>query len=257
MAQESKTRESDRQQAEPPVAATASAVAKGDVARLVADFHEVLYRYAYRLSGSTSDAEDLTQQVFLTAQQKLGQLREADCVRSWLFTVLRNCYFKGYRRHTALLASNLDLDIDSIPAKAIDDEIDGELLQQAINELADEFKLVVVLFYFEQRSYREIAELLAIPTGTVMSRLSRAKSHLRKRLFEADNRNAKAETERPRSAIDVLASDALNGGVAPSSGAPEVSVARTKRVGERPPLDTLAGKLTDPPPAVNPIISRT
>ena len=60
--------------------------------------------------------------------------------------------------------------------------VDAEELQQAINTLGDEFKIVVLMFYFEHRSYREIAELLDIPSGTVMSRLARAKAHLRRRL---------------------------------------------------------------------------
>ena len=55
-----------------------------DIARLVAEHHAAVYRYAYRLSGSVPDGEDLTQEVFLTAQQKLGQLRDPARARSWL-----------------------------------------------------------------------------------------------------------------------------------------------------------------------------
>jgi RNA polymerase sigma-70 factor (ECF subfamily) len=65
--------------------------------------------------------------------------------------------------------------------------VDKEALQAAINGLPDEFKLVVVMFYFEQRSYKEIAEQLRIPIGTVMSRLTRAKSRLRACLLETSN----------------------------------------------------------------------
>ena len=61
-----------------------------DIAGLVADHHQAVYTYAYRLAGSVPEAEDLTQQVFLVAQQKLGQLRKAGSARSWLFTILRN-----------------------------------------------------------------------------------------------------------------------------------------------------------------------
>src|SRR5690606_34165254 len=64
------------------------------LAQLVAEHHQSLYRYAYRLSGSAADAEDLVQQVFLVAHQKLDQIRDAQSVRAWLFTVLRNCYLK-------------------------------------------------------------------------------------------------------------------------------------------------------------------
>ena len=63
-----------------------------DIAQLVAEHHQAVYAYAFRLSGSVPDAEDLTQQVFLAAQRKLGQLRNLESVRSWLFAILRNCF---------------------------------------------------------------------------------------------------------------------------------------------------------------------
>jgi RNA polymerase sigma-70 factor (ECF subfamily) len=155
-----------------------------DVDHLVVDHHQALYRYAYRLSGSAADAEDLTQQVFLTAQQKIDQVRSADCARGWLFTVLRNCYLKSRRQRRPLSAGSMDLDVNSIPAQTVP-AIDREALQRAINSLDDQFKTVLLAFYFEHRSYREIAEILDIPPGTVMSRLSRAKAHLRNQLTAA------------------------------------------------------------------------
>lgn len=157
-----------------------------DITQLVADYHQPLYRYAYRLTGSTADAEDLAQQVFLIAQQKLRQLRQSKSVRSWLFAILRNCYLKSFRHRGPLSLAASNFDIESVPEKVLDQQVDSEQLQLAINELPEEFKLVVLMFYFEQRSYREIAETLQIPAGTVMSRLSRAKGHLRQRLFVPD-----------------------------------------------------------------------
>lgn len=154
--------------------------------QLVAEHHEALYRYAYRLTGSPADAEDLTQQVFLVASQKLDQVRSAECIRSWLYAVLRNGYLRGKRRPIPLAASSLAIDLERLPEQVLLDEIDREQLQQAIDELPDEFKLVVLMFYFEDCSYREIAARLELPIGTVMSRLSRAKGHLRRRLLSAD-----------------------------------------------------------------------
>ena len=69
-----------------------------DVAQLVADYHVAVYRYAYRLTGSSVEAEDLTQQVFLIAVEKIDQVRDRQRVRSWLFTVLRRCFLKQCRR---------------------------------------------------------------------------------------------------------------------------------------------------------------
>jgi RNA polymerase sigma-70 factor (ECF subfamily) len=163
----------------------AEGAAPQDIARMVADHHQALYRYAYRLTGSAADAEDLTQQVFLIAQQKSNQLRQAECVRSWLFTILRNCYLKSQRQRLPLPTAHYDFDINAIPEEVIESNIDSEQLQAAINALGDEFKLVVLMFYFEHRSYRDIAEALAVPPGTVMSRLARAKAHLRHFLCEA------------------------------------------------------------------------
>ncbi len=166
-----------------------------DVGQLVAEHHASLYRYAYRLAGSAADAEDLTQQVFLIAQQKLSQLRNADCVRGWLFTVLRNCYLKDRRQRTPISAATAALDVDAIAEEAVEHEIDGERLQAAIDSLEDDFKTTLLLFYFEHRSYREIAEVLGIPIGTVMSRLARAKARLRGQLCDAAESQAPNQVE--------------------------------------------------------------
>lgn len=154
-----------------------------DIRTLVVDHHGDVYRYAYRLTGREVDAEDLTQQTFLIAQQRLHQVRQPDRVVSWLLAILRSCYLKSRSKSIPLVASSVELDIDSIPDSTTDDSIDEEALQAALDELPDEFKLVVVMFYFEQRSYKEIAEQLQIPVGTVMSRLTRAKGRLRARLL--------------------------------------------------------------------------
>lgn len=157
-----------------------------DLAQLVAEHHEALYRYAYRLSGSAADAEDLTQQVFLVAQQKLAQIRQPDAARSWLYTVLRHCFLKGRSGRRPLPATSCDLDLSAIAAEVDDRPIDGEELQAALAGLSDDFRAVVLMFYFEELSYKEIAAALQLPTGTVMSRLARAKAQLRGRLLAAE-----------------------------------------------------------------------
>jgi RNA polymerase sigma-70 factor (ECF subfamily) len=166
-----------------------------DLARLVADHHGVLYRYAFRLTGSAPDAEDLTQQTFLVAQQKLGQLRDAENARAWLFTVLRNGYLKSFRKAVPQTAASIDLDVEALAAEETDEPFDRELLQRALDQLPDDFRLVVVMFYFEERSYREIAAELEVPIGTVMSRLARAKAGLR-RLLHAEAPQVVLATEK-------------------------------------------------------------
>lgn len=157
-----------------------------DIERLVAEHYVAVFRYAYRLSGRAADAEDLTQQTFLTAQQKLVQLRQAEAARAWLYAVLRRHYLRWSQQrgnHPLALADGEAQRLTVAPPQTID----REELQAALDRLPDEFKLVVLMFYFEECSYREIASRLEIPIGTVMSRLARAKRRLRARLGAADD----------------------------------------------------------------------
>ncbi|MCA9115380.1 MAG: sigma-70 family RNA polymerase sigma factor [Planctomycetaceae bacterium] len=148
---------------------------------LVEQHYVPLYRYACRLSGSTADAEDLTQQTFLTAQKKLDQLRSDEGARSWLFTILRNLFLRSVRGAAGRGVISLDQVAEPVEA-APATEIDSEQLQAVLNEIAEEFRLPLLMFYFEELSYREIAEQLDIPIGTVMSRLARGRTWLRRRL---------------------------------------------------------------------------
>ena len=153
-----------------------------NIGRLVESHYALLYRYAYRLSGSAADAEDLTQQTFLSAQAHLDQLRDTAQAKNWLCTILRHCYLKSLRKkkgRTAASVENLDELAVAVPNGS---DVDSEKLQLALDLLPDEFKIPLVLFYFKEFSYKEIAQQLEVPLGTVMSRLSRAKAFLKKHL---------------------------------------------------------------------------
>jgi RNA polymerase sigma-70 factor, ECF subfamily len=158
------------------------------VESLVADYHAALYRYAFRLAGTQPDAEDLVQQTFLMAQQRIHQLRDPQRARQWLFAVLRNVFLKSCRRTPPVDATSLEVAPENWPEPASeeDQDFDTEQLQQALRELPDESRLILVMFYFEQASYKEIAEQLNLKMGTVMSRLARAKEKLRRRLTRQD-----------------------------------------------------------------------
>jgi RNA polymerase sigma-70 factor (ECF subfamily) len=153
------------------------------VQSLVDEHYEALYRYAYRLSGATADAEDLVQEAFCRAQEKLGQLREPERAEAWLFSILRNMYLHRLRiaQHSRLVPLN-DLDEVTEPPENLP-EIEPHKLQEALNELPEIFRTPIIMFYFEEFSYRDIAEQMEVPLGTVMSRLARAKTYLRSRLF--------------------------------------------------------------------------
>ncbi len=167
-----------------------------DIAQLVRDHYQVVFRCAYRLTGTVPDAEDLTQQVFLLAQQKLGQVRKIESLRSWLLIILKNCFLKSCQRKRTTPPGGLRVSVDTIPARAAwENGIDQERLQSALDQLPPHYRLVLVLFYFQECSYREIAEQLHMPMGTVMSRLARAKGYLRAKLFELE-RAAGARSEK-------------------------------------------------------------
>ena len=152
------------------------------IADLVREHATFLYRFAYRLSGSAHDAEDLTQQTFLAAHRHLGQLREADKTRAWLVAILRNAYRRSFRRQGAAEVRPLDDIPEPMEVARPDPVVDEEQLQSALGDLPEEFRSVIILYYVEHLSYRQIAEMLEIPIGTVMSRLSRGKAVLRRRL---------------------------------------------------------------------------
>jgi RNA polymerase sigma-70 factor, ECF subfamily len=152
------------------------------MAALIDEHYALVYRYAYRLCGTVADAEDLTQQTFLTAQAKRDQLRDPQAARGWLCAIARHAFLRGRRQpHRALpLWDGIEPRSEPSPPE----EIDEAMLQGALAELPEEFRTPVVLFYFEGFSYKEIAGRLQVPLGTVMSRLSRAKAHLRERLTD-------------------------------------------------------------------------
>ena len=157
-----------------------------NVERLVEEHYSSLYRYAYRLTGSEADAEDLTQETFCKAQMNLGQLREAARTKSWLFSILRNAYL--HRLRTEKNQPTLPLDFAGDvpdPTPETLPEADPEVLQAALSELPEVYRTPILLYYFEDFSYRDIAEQMDLPIGTVMSRLARARGWLRARLFPA------------------------------------------------------------------------
>ncbi|MBI3464320.1 MAG: sigma-70 family RNA polymerase sigma factor [Planctomycetes bacterium] len=154
-----------------------------DVRSLVDQHYELLYRYAFHLAGSVADAEDLTQETFCTAQAKIGQLRSAEGARAWLCRILRNHYLSSLRKGTAIPLQSLDeLAEEPESTDGLIGDIDIERLHRVLGELPESFRTPLILFYFEEFSYRQIADQMRVPLGTVMSRLARAKAYLRSRL---------------------------------------------------------------------------
>lgn len=155
----------------------------GGLHQLIDAHYQALYRYAYRLSGSAADAEDLTQEAFGKAIARLGQLREPDRAKAWLFRILRNAYLHRVRDQKRHKVVPLDAvgDLAERPGDEVPD-IDPARLQLALNDLDEAFRTPIILYYFEDFSYRDIADQMDLPIGTVMSRLARGKAYLRSAL---------------------------------------------------------------------------
>ncbi len=153
-----------------------------DANALIDTHYRSLYRYAYRLSGSAADADDLVQETFSKALPRLATLREVERAKAWLFRILRNAYLyriRNEKRDRYIPVENLDE--FSVPESTVP-AVDSAVLQEALNELDESFRTPLILFYFEEFSYRDIADQMDLPIGTVMSRLARAKNFLRSKL---------------------------------------------------------------------------
>jgi RNA polymerase sigma-70 factor (ECF subfamily) len=160
---------------------------RSSLEKLVDEHYQSLYCYAFRLSGSAADAEDLTQESFCKAQENLSQLRDAGKIKAWLFRILRNTYLQNLRDDAKRPLVNLE-SVKNVPDHVAQDSagIDPEQMQQALADLPEGFRTPVILYYQKDFSYRQIAEHMDIPLGTVMSRLSRAKTYLRDRLLQPE-----------------------------------------------------------------------
>ena len=158
---------------------------------------DAAYRMAWALTGNHAEADDLVQETFARALRAFGQFElRAYGARPWLLTILRNVFYTecNRRRHEASLPDDVGFDdfadrhsstttepstIDSINWELIDDE-----LNQAVAGLQPEYRMVLLLWAFENLSYQEIADVCECALGTVMSRLHRARQQIKHHLGE-------------------------------------------------------------------------
>jgi RNA polymerase sigma-70 factor (ECF subfamily) len=153
--------------------------------RLLAEL-DALYRTARYLTGDPALAEDIVQEVSLKAIQSQHTFRRGANFRPWIFAILRHTltdYYRYEHTHPAPISLALDDPEMSTPGPSSDSHIFkyvlDEEIEQALNKLPDEMRLAVLLADIEEFSYREIAETLAWPLGSVMSRLHRGRQKLR------------------------------------------------------------------------------
>jgi RNA polymerase sigma-70 factor (ECF subfamily) len=144
-----------------------------------------IFRLARRLSGDGDVASDLTQETFLQAWRSFHRFEPGTNCRAWLYRILLNVWSHERRRRTRdpVVLGNDPVDVELASADPpIPDDLDGTQVLEAVNRLPAAHRSIVILADVEDLSYREIAEILQIPIGTVMSRLSRARRALRQEL---------------------------------------------------------------------------
>jgi RNA polymerase sigma factor (sigma-70 family) len=159
-------------------------VNEADYEQAVATHYEALYAFGYSLAGNEDDAGELTQEAYSRLLTRGGQLREHSKIKSWLFTTLYRV-FLGWKDRRARLPhfeiSSVERELPAILPEDVD-VLRIEAVREALLELEEHYRTPLMLFYLNDHSYEEIARLLDVPIGTVMSRLSRAKALLRQRL---------------------------------------------------------------------------
>jgi len=157
---------------------------------IVDSFYEPLYRFAYSLAKEPNGAADLTQQTFYIFAEKGHQIRDRSKVKSWLFTTLHREFLKQRRRSQRMVVVEDTEPLMEVPSTQTSEEnarkMDGATVIEALSELEDIYRAPLTLFYLQQVSYKEIAEILDVPIGTVMSRLSRGKDQLRRYITSKD-----------------------------------------------------------------------
>lgn len=158
--------------------------------QLVDAHYTALYRFALSLARNGADAGDLVQQTFFIWATKGGDLRDRSKAKSWLFTTLYREFLRGRRRdQRATSLEDFAGGADQIASEDLDRtaRLDAATVMTALQGVEEVFRAPLTLFYLQDLSYQEIAAVLDVPIGTVMSRLSRGKAQLRATLAKEES----------------------------------------------------------------------
>lgn len=181
--------------------------------RLALPYLESLYNTALRMARNAQDAEDLVQETFLRAYRGYHQFTPGTNLKAWLFRILKNAFINEYRKRRSApveedfsgIEESFESRIDRDRAAAIPNPEEEALarsldegVQQALAELPEDYRMAIVLADLEGFSYKEIAEILEVPIGTVMSRLYRGRKQLEEALLRyARDKNYFAADQEP------------------------------------------------------------
>jgi RNA polymerase sigma-70 factor (ECF subfamily) len=172
-----------------------------EFAELAMPYMSALYSAALRMTRNPSDAEDLVQETYLKAYRAFATFRDGTNLKAWLYKILTNTFINSYRSKKRR-PEQVELDdtedfylfrrLGGLEAVAATRSAETELLdampddivKRALEDLPEQFRMAVMLADVEGFSYKEIAEIMEVPIGTVMSRLHRGRKQLQKRLWD-------------------------------------------------------------------------
>ena len=174
--------------------------AAADFKSLLEPVLEPAYRTAYHLTRNEADAEELVQEAALLAFKGFGRFKPGTNFKAWFFTILRNRFISTYRKKQReiktveledapelyMYTKSMELGLSaqtSEPAKYVIEQLDAEQVATALSELPMEFREAATLYFTQDMSYHDIAEVLGVPVGTVRSRLHRGRKLLQKKLW--------------------------------------------------------------------------
>jgi RNA polymerase sigma-70 factor (ECF subfamily) len=147
-----------------------------------------LYNFAHWLTQDAAEAEDLVQEAYAKALRGFSGFQVGTNFRAWMFRILRNTFLTSRRGLKSAAVEDRELDAMAsnhpTPEAILIQQADRELVQEALAQLAVPFREILLLCEVEEMSYEEIAQVLAVPIGTVMSRLYRARRALPSLLLE-------------------------------------------------------------------------
>jgi RNA polymerase sigma-70 factor, ECF subfamily len=175
---------------------------------------QAVYRLAVRLAGDVATAEDLVQETYLKAMQSFGSLRDQRAIRAWLFQILSRLVMDRHRSNNreVVLDDTVDLERFSLYDRIADEDpfpysdrlhedflaqFQDEDVRRALLSIPEVYRVPLVLLYTEELTYRELAELLSVPIGTIMSRLHRGRKALESALWDCAKRRGWVKTWTP------------------------------------------------------------
>jgi RNA polymerase sigma-70 factor (ECF subfamily) len=159
---------------------------KRDFEEKILEHIDSLYNAAVYMTGNKQDAEDLVQETSLRAYRFFHKFRQGTNFKAWIMAILRNVYINEYRKKIkeppSIEFEKVDNFISLPQISGLEEEIFSEAVKLTIDNLPEELRTTVTLFYVEAFPYKEIAKIMRVPVGTVMSRLYTARQILKKNL---------------------------------------------------------------------------